>query len=121
MAMEVMTQLERDLGRPVNPLEGLLRIGSDPDQPTDVRVQCMAECLPYIYPKLQTQNLAVSGAVDMDRSPAVDIDINAILMDPKLAEAAQTLSLGLVEAEVKASRQANGLADNANPRLLDYA
>ena len=79
----------------------------------------MAECLPYIYPKLQTQSLAVSGVVEVDKSTSVDIDINTILMDPKLAEAAQTLSLALVEAEVTATRQANGLPENPNPRLLD--
>lgn len=52
--------------------------------------------------------------------PQRDIDINAILMDPELAEAAQTVSLALVEAEATANRKANGLPDYPDPRLLDY-
>ena len=64
MAQEVMNQLEAELGRQVNPLEGLLRIGSDLTQPVAIRVQCMAESLPYLYPKLQSQALAVTTRED---------------------------------------------------------
>lgn len=59
-AHEVMVKLERELGRPVNPLEGLLRIGSDPQQPISLRVQCMTEACPYLFPKLQNQALDVT-------------------------------------------------------------
>jgi hypothetical protein len=59
--MEVMARLEADLGRSVNPLEGLLRIGADESQAISVRMSAMIESLPYIFPKLQQQSVALTG------------------------------------------------------------
>lgn len=111
-AMQVMTRLEAELGHPINPLEGLLRIGSDANQPVAIRVECMTECLPYLWPKLQSQSLAVTRDDDPADS-AIDIT-NIILSSPELVNAAQILSLALVSEP--APRRIDGPADE--PRVL---
>jgi hypothetical protein len=99
LAHEVMNRLEAELGRPVNPLEGLLRIGSDPTQPVSIRVECMSECLQYLWPKLQSQSVAVSGPDDGPvQLAAVSVSLDLIRSNPELAHAAQTLSIGLSAA-----------------------
>jgi hypothetical protein len=35
--------------------------GDDTAQPMAVRVQCMSESLPYLFPKLQSQTVALTG------------------------------------------------------------
>jgi hypothetical protein len=64
MAQEVMNQLEAELGRQVNPLEALLRTGADTTQLLSIRVECWTQALPYLYPKLQSQALAVTTRED---------------------------------------------------------
>lgn len=111
MAMEVLAQLEEELGRPVNPLEGLLRLGSDPNQPTDVRVTCMTSALPYLYPKLAQQSVALTGPSGEGPVQTVHFDIAEILKDQQLSEAAQDLALALAQAESAAHRREHGLPD----------
>jgi hypothetical protein len=64
MAQEVMIQLEGELGRQCNPLEALLRTGADTTQLLSIRVECWTQALPYLYPKLQSQALAVTTRED---------------------------------------------------------
>jgi hypothetical protein len=114
MAQEVMNQLEGELGRQVNPLEGLLRIGSDLTQPVSIRVQCMAEALPYLYPKLQSQSLAVTR--DDDPADTTNVDITSIILaDPSLCDAAQRLAIAM-SAQEPAPARTCGPADE--PRAL---
>jgi len=98
MAHEVMAQLEAELGRKVNPLEALLRIASDPKQPVTIQVQCLAECLPYLYPKLQSQALAVSRGDDGPADGQAEM-MAVVLSSPELVEAAQRMSLAMSGAE----------------------
>jgi hypothetical protein len=89
-AQDILSQLEAELGREVNPLEGLLRIGSDTKQPLSIRVQCMTEALPYLYPKLQSQAVAVTH----DESPVNNtVDMTVLLSTPDAVEAVQKLAL----------------------------
>ena len=105
MAREILAQLEEDLGKSINPLEGLLRIGADTSQPMDVRIQCMRECLPYIFPKLQNQSVTLT--YEDDPVESVSIDIQAVLMHPEMAKAAQDLALFLAMQEEAPERQSN--------------
>lgn len=104
--MEVMARLEADLGRSVNPLEGLLRIGADESQAISVRMSAMIESLPYIFPKLQQQSVALTGPSGGPVEVAA-LDVSAILANPALAEAAQEIALNYVVAE----RVAEGLPE----------
>lgn len=116
-AMEVMAELERKLGRSVNPMEGLLTLGSDPAQPTDVRIQCMTECLPYLFPKLQSQTVALTGPNGDGPVEVATLDVGAIITQrPELASALTELSLMLSEQEGQADRPERGLPE---PRLID--
>ena len=108
MAQEVMNQLEAELGRQVNPLEGLLRIGSDLTQPVAIRVQCMAESLPYLYPKLQSQALAVTtredngldlACIEMERAMAAPGGVE-IIQRAALLMAAQDAPLDSAPARI---------------------
>ena len=113
LAHEILAGLEAELGRKVNPLEGLLRIGNDPEQPVTVRVQCLSECLPYLWPKLQSQ--AVQVTRDDDPADAT-LDITSIILaDPDLVDAAERLSLA-VSAPRQAPAQIPGPADS--PKAL---
>jgi hypothetical protein len=96
--MEVMARLEADLGRSVNPLEGLLRIGADESQTISVRMSAMIESLPYIFPKLQQQSVALTGPSGGPVEVA-SLDVATILADPKLADAAQQLALMIEDQE----------------------
>jgi hypothetical protein len=97
MAHEVLLQVEAELGHEVNPLEALIRTGADTTQPMSLRVTCWGEALPYLFPKLQSQALAVTR--DDDAQDMTAIDLTAVIMaDPAMVEAAQTISLGLSAA-----------------------
>jgi hypothetical protein len=91
MAHEILTQLEKQLGRECNPLEGLLRIGADSTQPVSVRVQCWSEALPYLYPKLQSQAVAISGP----DGPIEIADVTGLMENPDLVAMAQELSIAI--------------------------
>lgn len=110
MAQEVLAQLETELGKSVNPLEGLLRIGADVNQPMPIRVQCMSESLPYLYPKLQSQSVALTGPNGDGPVEIATLDVGAIITQrPELANALTEFSLMLTEQETQAEWAARGL------------
>jgi predicted transcriptional regulator len=49
-ARALIAQLEKELRRPVDPLEGLLRFAANEDMTENFRRDCMTQALPYIYP-----------------------------------------------------------------------
>lgn len=112
VAHEVLAQLEAELGRAVNPLEGLLRIGADVNQPMAIRVQCMSESLTYLFPKLQSQTVALTGPTGDGPVEVATLDVSAVLANPQLAAAAQELALMVIEQEALAEGQ-------PQPRLID--
>lgn len=110
VAQEVLAQLEAELGKSVNPLEGLLRIGADTAQPMAVRVQCMTESLPYLFPKLQSQTVALTGPNGDGPVAIATLDVGAIITQrPDLANALAEASLMLTEQETQAEWDARGL------------
>jgi hypothetical protein len=110
VAQEVLAQLEAELGKSVNPLEGLLRIGADTAQPLAVRVQCMSESLPYLFPKLQSQTVALTGPNGDGPVAIATLDVGDLITHrPELANALVEASLLLTAQEAQADWEARGL------------
>jgi hypothetical protein len=107
MAHEVMAKLEKELGRPVNPLEGLLRVGSDPDQPVSIRVQCYSEACLYLFPKLQSQSVVVEGPLEV-----AHVDFTPVLKNAAAVQMLQDLALQM-------TAQAQELDMTAQAQALD--
>ena len=117
MANEIIAALEKELGKPCHPLEGLLRIAADESQPMELRAACNRDALPYVLPKLQQQmiGVGVAGALELEARASVQIDLHAMMKDSKLLEAAQTLAMAVCEdqaAQIEAQR-------GPGPRLLE--
>src|SRR5438105_1404033 len=89
MAHEIVAKLEKELGRSVHPLEGLLRIGADESQPVELRVTCMKEALPYVLPRLQQRSVAITGADDGPVEVVPAGLTEAIMADPVAVQLAQ--------------------------------
>jgi len=116
MAAEVLARLEAELGASINPLEGLLRIGADSNTPLNIRVQALSDSLPYLYPKLQSQTVALTGGSGGPVELA-SLDVGKILSDPALAAAAQDLALAVVEQDVLEAREVLGLPPVSESQL----
>ncbi len=87
-----MNQLEAELGRQVNPLEALLRTGADTTQLLSIRVECWTQALPYLYPKLQSQALAVTTRED-DGLELACIEMERAMSTPDGVEIIQRAAL----------------------------
>jgi hypothetical protein len=87
-----MLEMELDLNPgSLDPIEGLARIAGDKNTPLDVRVDCLKNIAPYVYPKLAT--VSVKGD---DEGPPIRhavLDVTAFMKDPQLLEAAQRVAL----------------------------
>lgn len=91
---ELIQNLEEELGRSCDPLEFLLRQMVCEDKPWDFRKECAAQALPYCRPKLAT--VQVTGK---DDGPIQIAAIHAIRDNAFLAQQAEDLALGILEAE----------------------
>ena len=90
-AQEILEKLQEQYpGRIVNPLEILLLMASDPEKPWELRADAAKASLPFLMPKLST--VAITGK---DDGPIQLQALTAIMMDPRLAEHAEALSLAI--------------------------
>ncbi|MDR3428282.1 MAG: hypothetical protein P4L78_12660 [Silvimonas sp.] len=103
MAWEIVSALEKEMGRSLHPLEALLRIGHDTKNPLELRCTCLRDCLPYVLPRLQQQSVALSGPSGGPVELAT-LDVSAILANPALAETAQQLAMMVIDQEVTEER-----------------
>ena len=80
----------------LDPIEGLARIAGQKNTPLDVRVDCLKNIAPYVYPKLAT--VAVKGDKDDSTPINVRVNVDDFMKDPQLLEAAQRVALAATEA-----------------------
>jgi len=117
LAHEIIAALEKELGRPCHPLEGLLRIAADETQPMELRAACNRDALPYVLPRLQQQAISLTGA---DEGPVAlaTLDLTTLLADPKATEV--LLQAAMLMAEHSApSLEADRRGVFSQPRLLE--
>lgn len=87
-----MLEVELDLNPgELDPIEGLARIAGNKNTPLDIRVDCLKNIAPYVYPKLAT--VSVKGDDDGPPIKHAVIDVTAFMKDPHLLEAAQRVAL----------------------------
>jgi hypothetical protein len=91
-AAQLMALEEKRTGKSLNPLLALLRAGGDESQPMPLRIQCWAEAVPYLYPKLQQKAVTVAGGDRPIGIAAADIT-SLIMRDPRAVQMAQELAL----------------------------
>jgi hypothetical protein len=117
MAHEIIAALEKELGRPCHPLEGLLRIATDETQPVELRANCYRDALPYCAPRLQQQAIEITGANEGPLALAT-LDLTTLLADPKATEV--LLQAAMLMAEHSApSLEADRRGVFSQPRLLE--
>lgn len=120
MAHEIIAALEKELGRPCHPLEGLLRIATDETQPVELRANCYRDALPYCAPRLQQQSISLTGA---DEGPlaVASLDLTTLLADPKatdvLLQAAMLMAEHSAPQQIEADRR--GVFSQPQPKLLE--
>ena len=92
-AMEALAiKLKRDV-EDIDPLLGLLKIGSNTALPETVRMEAMALCLPFVYPRLQSQQVELSGP---NEGPVNVVDFS--VLSPQAIEAAQKLAIAMASS-----------------------
>ena len=97
LAEAIFDKLEKEIG-PVDPIEGLLRIGSNKKLPVATRIEALKAVLPFLYPRLQAMALTSNSETPTE----VKIDVAGIIASPELATAAQKLGLALAAAPKRA-------------------
>ena len=97
LAHEIIAALEKELGRPCHPLEGLLRIAADTSQPMELRAACNRDALPYVLPRLQSQAIAIASSLEAEVSASVDFDLTTLMADPNKSRVLQEAAMLLAE------------------------
>ncbi len=96
-ATEILAEFEKDFGRESDPIRVLLTVMMSSDKTWELRCECAKAVLPYLYPKLTT--MQITGK---DEGPIELASITAIMMNPALADAAETLALALASKRLPA-------------------
>ena len=79
--------------------------------PLATRIQCAAELMSFVYPRLQ----ATQVQAQVDTTVDVEFDVTTLLADPEAARAAQALALKLAEQEGARYRAGRGLPEPSIP------
>lgn len=116
-ARDLIERLNEELGKNVDPLEGLLRLSADTALPVEFRADCMKATISFIYPKLQAQNQEISVASEVH----CELDVAALLASPELSHKAMELSMAIQCAKQQAQiAPADNILDLQRDSLGNY-